>query len=79
MRSQEYYYYCVSNSCINYFRRITAFKKETKQNPQAVFVSMIDIRTGFMWGALFGKVQYKLAEELLSPMMHFYVFFLIRK
>lgn len=55
MRSQEYYYYCVSNSCINYFRKITAFKKEEKQNPQAVFVSVIDIRIGFMCDALFGK------------------------
>lgn len=54
MRSQEYYYYCVSNSCINYFRKITAFKKK-KESPQTMFVSIIDIQIGFMCDALFGK------------------------
>lgn len=54
MWSQEYYYYCVSSSCINYFRKITAFKKE-KKNPQAMFVSIIDILIGFICDALFGK------------------------
>lgn len=30
-------------------------KKKTKQNPQAMFVSIIDIRIGFICDALFGK------------------------
>lgn len=31
-------------------------RKKTKQNPQAMFVSIIDIRIGFMCDALFGKI-----------------------
>lgn len=57
MWSQEYYYYCVSNSCINYFKKLLPLKKTKKQKkkPQAIFVSVIDIWTGFMFDALFGK------------------------
>lgn len=40
-----------------------------------MFVSITDIRIAPLCAALFGKLQYKLAEELLILMMHFYVFF----
>ena len=30
MWSQEYYYYCVSNSCINYFKKLLPLKKKKK-------------------------------------------------
>lgn len=49
--SQECCSYCVSSSCINYFKNLLPLKK-----PQAIFVFIIDIWIGFIVWCIVWKI-----------------------